>query len=140
MTECGYEPIDHTADLGLRIWAPDPAGLYRTAAEGMLSLCVDPGTLRPGPERRVSVDGEDRVELMFEWLREILYRLNVSRVFWCPLRIERIADNRLDAVVGEDPVDPDRHELRHEVKAVTYHGLTVEQADGRWAAEIIFDV
>ena len=36
--------------------------------------------------------------------------------------------------------DPDRYEFRQEIKAVTYHELSVRSADGRWLARIIFDV
>jgi SHS2 domain-containing protein len=30
--------------------------------------------------------------------------------------------------------------LEHEVKAITYHGLKVEPADGGWLAEVIVDI
>jgi SHS2 domain-containing protein len=30
--------------------------------------------------------------------------------------------------------------LGHEVKAITYHGLRVERADGGWLAEVIVDI
>ena len=36
--------------------------------------------------------------------------------------------------------DRDRHILDHEVKAITYHGLKVEQNDGGWLAEVIVDI
>ena len=37
-------------------------------------------------------------------------------------------------------VDPERHELEHEVKAITYHGLKVEQQADQWLAEVIVDI
>ena len=140
MSDCDYEPIEHTADLGLRIHGRDLAEVFLNAGRGMLSLCVDPATIRPGRERRVNVTGDDTVEVLFEWLREILYQFNVSAVIWQPERITGVTDCCLEAVVREDPIDATRHELRHEVKAATYHGLTIEQTDDGWTAEAIFDV
>ena len=33
------------------------------------------------------------------------------------------------------------HSMDHEVKAITYHGLKVEQtSDGTWQAEVIVDI
>jgi SHS2 domain-containing protein len=38
-------------------------------------------------------------------------------------------------------MDPSRHTMDHEVKAITYHGLQVQQsADGTWEAEVIVDI
>jgi SHS2 domain-containing protein len=38
-------------------------------------------------------------------------------------------------------MDAARHKMDHEVKAITYHGLQVEQQpDGSWSAEVIVDI
>jgi SHS2 domain-containing protein len=38
-------------------------------------------------------------------------------------------------------MDPARHQMDHEVKAITYHGLRVaRQDDGTWLAEVIVDI
>jgi len=140
MTRPAYESFDHTADLGLRTWGSGVGELYTNAARGMLSLAVDPETIRPGQQREWTVTGKDNVELLFEYLREILYQLNVSRVIWNPLRVEEAGEGRLRAVVSEDPIDEQHHRLRHEVKAVTYHGMTIEQTNDGWVAEAVFDV
>ena len=39
-----------------------------------------------------------------------------------------------------EPMDPARHEMDHEVKAITYHGLRVEQTADGWVAEVIVDI
>jgi SHS2 domain-containing protein len=42
-------------------------------------------------------------------------------------------------IVGET-LDPDRHELDHEVKAATHHGLTLDRDGNEWVAEVILDI
>src|SRR5262245_1037228 len=44
-----FELFDHTADLGLRVLAPDRETLWREAAEGLFAVIVeaDPGLERP---------------------------------------------------------------------------------------------
>ena len=39
-----------------------------------------------------------------------------------------------------EPIDPARHMLSHEVKAITYHELKVEPTDDGWLAEVIVDI
>ncbi len=135
MPEHDYEPIEHTADLGLRFRGRRLADLYLNAARGMLLA-----TIRPGPARRVTVRGEDRVSLLFEWLRDLLYRFNVHKVIGYPERIEALTETTLEAVVREDPIDPAHHVLRHEVKAVTYHELSIQEGPEGWTGQAIFDV
>jgi SHS2 domain-containing protein len=51
-----------------------------------------------------------------------------------------VEESRVSATVRGETYDPARHILAHEVKAVTYHGLTVEQASDGWRAEVILDI
>ena len=37
-------------------------------------------------------------------------------------------------------IDRDRHELDHEVKAVTHHGLILRREGEGWLAEVILDI
>jgi SHS2 domain-containing protein len=48
-----------------------------------------------------------------------------------------------DGLTGKawgEPLDRTRHEPAHEVKAITYHGLKVEQMADGWLAEVIVDI
>jgi SHS2 domain-containing protein len=39
-----------------------------------------------------------------------------------------------------EPIDPERHDLIVDVKAVTLHRLNVENSDRRWTATVVVDV
>jgi SHS2 domain-containing protein len=56
------------------------------------------------------------------------------------LVIKHEKDYRLDATVAGEQIDPRRHELRADVKAVTFHRFRVEEKQGVWTAEIVFDI
>ena len=51
-----------------------------------------------------------------------------------------VGDQGLTGVARGEPIDPDRHELDMEVKAITYHGLKVERDGDGWLAEVIVDI
>ena len=44
------------------------------------------------------------------------------------------------ATLQGEPLDPARHPIDTEIKAVTYHQIAVEQVGGRWQARVIFDI
>ena len=53
---------------------------------------------------------------------------------------ELAAPASIKAVARGEPVDPERHELDMEIKAITYHGLKVERDGDGWLAEVIVDL
>ena len=49
-------------------------------------------------------------------------------------------ESGLTAVCRGERLDRARHQLEHEVKAITYHELKVEQTADGWLAEAIVDI
>jgi len=135
-----YETFDHTADLGLRVRAADLDGLFAEAAEALFSAVVeDLRTVRPVREIAVRLAGEDREYLLFDWLKALLYHFDADHLLFSRFEV-RLADGGLTGKAWGEPLDRSRHELSHEVKAITYHGLRVEQTAGGWEAEVIVDI
>src|SRR5207237_9266605 len=74
------ENFEHTADLGLRVRAPDLNTLFAEAAEALSATIVeDVNTIEPRESLAVRVAGTDRAYLLFDWLRELLYRFDAER-------------------------------------------------------------
>lgn len=135
-----YETFDHTADLGLRIRATDLNTLFAEAGCALFSAIVeDLKTVAPDRRLDVSLAGTDREYLLFDWLRELLYRFDSEHLLLSRFEVQVDADGLRASAWGE-PLDPARHELAHEVKAITYHGLRVEQIADGWLAEVIVDI
>jgi SHS2 domain-containing protein len=135
-----YEFFEHTADLGLRVRAPDLDTLFAEAAQAMFAAIVeDPKTVRPLQEVEVRVAGKDRDYLLFDWLKALLYRFDAEHLLFSRF-VVRVGDNGLTGTAWGELLDPARHELAHEVKAITYHGLRVEQTADGWLAEVIVDI
>ena len=77
---------------------------------------------------------------MVNWLREILYLWVGEERFAQSIQIESIVEKRLTAQLWVDPFSSERHTLRSEIKAVTYHQVQVFENGNRWEAKIIFDI
>lgn len=135
-----YETFEHTADLGLRVWADDLDTLFADAARGLFSMIVpDPASIRPQETISITVAGEISELLLFDWLNELLYTYEVRHLLLCQFE-PHVTASGLTATARGEPLDRDRHVLDHEVKAITYHRLKLEQQDGRWLAEVIVDI
>jgi SHS2 domain-containing protein len=135
-----YEHFEHTADLGLRVRAADVNALFAEAGAALFAAIVDGfDTVRPERAVDVHIEGSDLDYLLFDWLRELLYRFDAEHLVFSRFDVS-VEGPGLNATVWGEPLDQARHVLSHEVKAITYHGLRVEQEGSEWVAEVIVDI
>lgn len=135
-----YEIFEHTADLGLRVRAESLEQLFVDAARGLFSMVVaDLETVRATEERQWNLAGEEHDYLLFDWLSELLYTFDTERLLLSRFEVS-LDQGRLHATALGESVDPARHALEHEVKAITYHALRVERLADEWLAEVIVDI
>ena len=135
-----HETFEHTADLGLRVRAASEEELFAEAARGLFSMIVaELETVQPTHPREFTIAGQDRDYLLFDWLNELLYVFDTERLLLSQFDV-RMTGEGLTATARGEPYDPQRHRLDHEVKAITYHGLRVEQDADGWLAEVIVDI
>jgi SHS2 domain-containing protein len=134
------EVFEHTADIGLRVRAAELPELFSEAARGLFGLIVENlDEVQPTQAVQIHVDGTEREYLLFDWLNELLFRFDTQHFVCSKFKVE-ITSTGLDAEVRGEPLDPGRHVLDHEVKAITYHDLKVEQTPDGWLAEVILDI
>lgn len=137
---CSFEELAHTAEIGVRLWAPTPAALFACAAHAIFALA---GALPAVPDaeaidqRTVELTAIDAESLLVDWLNELVYLYETSGLAWNDATLEEWAPTALRAVVCGRRVTgaPRLH-----VKAVTYHGLTLRAQPEGWTATVYFDI
>ena len=135
-----YELFEHTADLGLRAKATDLNALFAEMATCLFTAIVeDLETVRPVIDTPIEIAGTDREYLLFDWLKELLYRFEDEQMLFSRFEVIVRSDGLTATGLGE-PFDPERHALGHEVKAITYHELKVVPTAEGWLAEVIVDI
>jgi SHS2 domain-containing protein len=135
-----YETFDHTADIGIRAFGRTPEEVFIHAAEALFSLLTDLNSVRGEITRAVEIRGSDLEDLLVRWLGELLYLWEGEGYLFREFSIGQLAPPLLRAEARGERFDPARHEIRTEIKAVTYHQAEVSQAGGSWAAKVILDL
>jgi len=135
-----YEIIDHTADLGIIVKGPDVEQLFIRAALAMTELMVKGDSSDIVSTSEVVVQGEDFPDLMVRWLGEILYLFEGEDLIVHSIEIKSIGPVQLQATLTLSSFKPERHQVLREIKAVTYHGISVGKANSGWEARVIFDI
>jgi SHS2 domain-containing protein len=135
-----YRLIDHTADFGIHVFGKDPEDLFANAAFALFDLVTDISAVKGENTKKITVTGSDRPDLMVNWLRELLYLWAGNELVVKSAKIQKITATAINAILCYDPYDPDRHVIKNEIKAVTYHQIQVAPCPRGWEARIIFDV
>ena len=134
--------FDHTADVGLRVTGADLDDLFRTAAEGVFDYIItNRDAVRVEATEPVALRAETPADLLVAWLNDLIFRCETNHRLYTRFDV-RVADDglALEAQIGGEPIDRDRHVLDHEVKAATYHGTTLGREGSGWVAELILDI
>ena len=136
----GYRLIPHTADIGIEAWAEEREGVFVAAALGFRELLF--GTVPVGTSlaQRVSVSATNSQELLVVWLNEILYCFEVKAIAPSEFEIQSMSNTALTAIIKGELYHPKRHPIQHQVKAVTYHQLTLMKKASGWYGKVYVDL
>ncbi len=135
-----FELFDHTADVGVRLYADSLEELPFVAAKGLYSVI---GQLRGGGlGRQQSFEfRDDDPEIMLrDFLAELLYLFVQEGLIADAVEVDEYSDRALRVNVTLALVDDGASEFEREVKAVTYHDLTLQEVDGAYVAVFIVDI
>jgi SHS2 domain-containing protein len=135
-----YEFIEHTADLGFKVYGASPEKLFTHAAEAFFEALVALESVKERIERSIKVEADGLDNLMVRWLSELLYLYDTEMLVFKSFQVKRIEDNHLEANARGEVLDPARHEIKTGIKAVTYHKLYVKERRGGWEAQVILDI
>ena len=138
----GYEIIDHTADIGIKVEGSSLEELFVSAAEATFDLLVESRRpFIPAIDVPVVIEAPAVDQLLVRWLQELLFVFEKRRLVLTKFWVDRISETSLAGVAKGLPFDSTRHRQKLEIKAVTYHRLRVARGDdNRWRAEVVFDV
>ena len=135
------EYLDHTADLGVRVYSQDLKTLFECTAEAMLSEIAEPDTIEEAMLMEVVVKATGLPDLMRKWLDEINFRHEVDGFLFCRAEVREISTRSIRSLVFGEPYDRGKHTRLTEIKSVTFHQLQVEQlVDKSWVAQVVFDI
>lgn len=139
-TPVTYQTIDHTADLGIIVKGPDVKQLFIHAAQAITDLMVEGDISDKTAIRDVLVKGEDFPDLMVRWLGEILYLFEGENLIVNLIEVKSISPIQLKSTLTLARFEPEHHQILREIKAVTYHQISVDKSDDGWEAKVIFDI
>ncbi|GAN32827.1 MAG: archease [Candidatus Brocadia sp. AMX2] len=135
-----YILIDHTADIGIDVFGATLQEIFANAAFALFDIITDLSKVEGTIEYTISISGIDKEQLLVNWLSELLYLHEVKNLLFKDFYVADVQDTQLNASARGEIFAEDKHVIKTEIKAVTYHCLSIVQEDHQWKARIIFDI
>lgn len=141
-----YEIIEHTADLGIKVYGKNLEELFLNAGRAMFDVMVEETKRKSIFQKEeqkkflVSKRASGIEDVFVAWLGELLYLFVTEGLIMDKTNIQRLDSGCIQAEVSGRTFDPASCRVKTEIKAITFHELEVKQTDRGYQAQVIFDV
>ena len=138
-----FKYLDHTADLEFISYGKTLNEVFANSAEAFFTAVLALNSVEIRKGKKIKLSARDLETLMHDWLNELLFLFEVEFLVFREFKveIEKLNENyELYAECSGEELDLKRHTIDAEIKAVTYHNLSVEERNGLWEARVLCDV
>lgn len=136
-----FEYFDVTADVGYRAYGKTLDEAFQNAALAMFEVMTDTTKVKTIVKLEVNIESEDMFALLYDWLSELIFLHDSQNLVFSKFNVEitgNLDKYYLKAYVLGETFNPEVHEIREEVKAVTYHLMDIKEENG-YVAQVILD-
>jgi SHS2 domain-containing protein len=131
----GFEEIDHTADLALRVWGKDFYDLLEQAAKGLYHLLEVDTLTDPTLEHTFFVEESARETMLVDFLNELLYLCEEREAVFQTFTFVKEGEMLRVQSRGKRTASIGRY-----IKAVTFHNLEIQDQESILTTTLTFDV
>ncbi|MCT7980778.1 archease [Laspinema olomoucense] len=141
-----YEFLEEvaTADIAFVAQGKELEELFLAAGNATVNAMIfELETIALTEQRHFTLENDELDMLLFNYLQEFLYYKDSEQLLLLGQQVTIAQKNgvyHLEAIAKGETLDPDRHEQRVDVKAVTLHQFKLESTPEGWIAMVILDI
>lgn len=132
-----WEVLEHTADVGLRATGDDLEDALASLLIGFGHLVCPDGEVEARDTETIEVEAGTIDDLVVDLLDELNFVHQMEGFIPADATVT-LSDGHLTARLQGETWDEERHGYLMEIKATTYHALTVDEDPA--LVEVIFDI
>ncbi|MDP6923428.1 MAG: archease [Candidatus Scalindua sp.] len=131
-----------TADVAIESRGDTLEELFTASAMATFEVMADTCSIQPETKKTLQLENSEVDGLLFDWLAEIIYLKDSESMLFGKynLKITKDTNYQLDAEIRDEEINQSKHDLRCDVKAITFHLFEVYQKDGKWISRFILDI
>lgn len=131
-----------TADVAIESRGDTLEELFTASAMATFEVMADISGIRPEIKKALHLENSEIDGLLFDWLAELIYLKDSEFMLFgkYDIKITKNTNYQLDAEILGEEINQSKHDLRCDVKAITFHLFKVYENDGKWIARFILDI
>ena len=138
-----YKFFDHTADVLFEAEGKSLDELFEAAGLATEETQVDLKDVKQKIKKEISLEKDNVEMLLFDFLQELIFLKDAELLLFSKIKVdvkEEKSIYRLKAQLVGEKIDPKKHNLKVDVKAVTLHRFEVKKTKTGWFARVILDI
>lgn len=130
------------ADVAFSAEASSLEKLLIEGAKATFEVMVKLGDVQPKEKQEIRLEEDSPEKLFFEWIGELIYLKDAEEMVFSrfEVNIKKGQKYFLKGTAWGEKINPKKHTLNVDVKAITYHHFKVEQTKKGWEAFVILDI
>jgi len=138
-----FEFFDVTADVGFRACGKDRDEAFQNAALATFEVMTDTSKINPAVKREILIEAEDEKALLYDWLSELLFLHDYEGLVFSRFAVT-IKQKGPETFILQGEIWGEKfkrafHEVRDEVKAVTFHLMEINKEEDKCTLQVILD-
>jgi SHS2 domain-containing protein len=134
-----FELLDiATADMAFAAYGRDLNELFSNAAKAVTSIMFE-GDIGQKIVREMELEEDEDIVLLQKWLSEIVYLHDSERLLFSRFDV-KTDGRRLSATIYGEKYDPKKHKFIIDIKAVTYHQMSIDKTKEGYRCTVVVDV
>ncbi|BFI75220.1 archease [Sulfurisphaera ohwakuensis] len=136
-----FEFFEHTADIGIRAYGRNLNEAFENAAVAVFEVMTDTSKVEPREMREVKIDGYDLENLLYRWIESLLVYYDSEIMLFSKFYVNIDEKNlTLEGKAWGEKFNPNKHERRTVVKAMTYHEMKIENKGNYYILTFVVDI
>jgi SHS2 domain-containing protein len=131
-----------TADVAIESRGDTLEELFSASAMATFEVMANISNIQPETRKAIHLENSEIDGLLFDWLAELIYLKDSEFMLFgkYDIKITKNTNYQLDAEILGEEINQSKHDLRCDVKAITFHLFDVYEKDGKWISRFILDI
>jgi len=130
------------ADICFEAYGKDLNELFENSAFAIFEMAVEIKTVNPNIIKKIKLTSDSIENLLYDFLSEILFFKDAEQLIFSKSKVDIKEKNKisLTAEFHGEKINPDKHPLDNDIKAITMHLFKVEKTEKGFKATVVVDI
>ena len=127
------------ADIAFEAYGKTLNEVFENSAYAFFDMTCNPKTIKQKIKKVVNIKAENEQDLLYNFLSELIFLKDSKQLIFSKVKVN-IKNNELEATLFGDKINPEKQELRNDIKAVTMHMFNLEKVKDYYKVTVVVDI